>query len=73
MAKEEKEEPGDLEAPVMRPIVWLGKSRRNIEEFLLDAGKLMGDELQLTQYGGMPKDAKPLRDRRRRHRDRPAA
>jgi phage-related protein len=61
LAKEEKEERGDLEAPVMRPIVWLGNSRKNLQEFPPDARKLMGDELQLMQYGGMPKDAKPFR------------
>jgi phage-related protein len=60
LAKEEKREPGDLEAPVMRPIVWLGNSRRNIQEFPPDVRKLMGDELQLMQHGGMPKDAKPF-------------
>ena len=61
MAKEEKEERGDFEAPAMRPIVWLGNSRRNIQEFPPDDRKLMGDELQLMQHGGMPKDAKPFR------------
>jgi phage-related protein len=58
LAKEEQEDP---EAPVMRPLVWLGNSRRNIREFPPDARRLMGDELQLLQYGGMPKDAKPFR------------
>ena len=54
-------EQGDLEAPVMRPVVWLGNSRRNIQDFPPDARRLMGGQLQLMQYGGMPKDAKPLR------------
>jgi len=55
---EEQEEP---EAPVMRPVVWLGNSRRNIQAFPPDARRIIGGELQLIQYGGMPKDAKPFR------------
>ena len=55
---EEEEEP---EAPVMRPVVWLGNSRRNIQAFPPDARRIIGGELQLMQYGGMPKDAKPFR------------
>jgi len=52
---------GDDETPVMRPLVWLGNSRRNIQEFPLEARKTIGDELQLIQFGGMPKDAKPFK------------
>ena len=58
MEEEEQEEP---EAPVMRPVVWLGNSRRNIQAFPSDARRIIGGELQLMQYGGMPKDAKPFR------------
>jgi phage-related protein len=50
----------EFEAPVMRPIVWLGNSKRNIQAFPTEAQKLIGDELQLMQFGGMPKDAKPF-------------
>ncbi len=46
------------EPSVLRPVVWLGDSRRNIQAFPLGARKLVGDELQLVQFGGMPKDAK---------------
>src|SRR5438552_11126099 len=46
---------------LIRPLVWLGDSRRNIQAFPLGAKKLMGDELQLVQFGGMPKDAKPFK------------
>jgi phage-related protein len=56
-----KEEPEDLEAPVMRPIAWLGNSRKNLQAFPPDARRLMGGQLQLMQYGGMPKDAKPFK------------
>ena len=45
----------------MRRIVWLGDSRRNIQAFPTGAQKLIGDELQLVQFGGMPKDAKPFK------------
>ena len=58
MEEEEQEEP---EAPVMRPVVWLGNSRRNIQAFPPDARRIIGGELQLMQYGGMPKDAKPFK------------
>jgi phage-related protein len=51
----------EFEAPVMRPVVWLGNSKRNIQAFPTDAQKLIGDELQLMQFGGMPKDAKPFK------------
>ena len=39
----------------------LGNSRRNIQAFPPDARRIIGGELQLMQYGGMPKDAKPFR------------
>jgi phage-related protein len=50
-----------LNPPMLRPIVWLGDSRRNLRDFPDGARKLLGDELQLIQFGGMPKDAKPFR------------
>lgn len=51
----------DAETPVLRPLVWLGNSRRNLRAFPDEAQKIIGDELQLIQYGGMPKDAKPFK------------
>src|SRR5712692_6887663 len=47
--------------PVSRPLVWLGNSKSNIRGFPDGAQKLIGDELQLLQFGGMPKDAKPFK------------
>jgi len=41
--------------------VWLGNSKRNIRDFPKGAQKLLGDELQLIQFGGIPKDAKPFK------------
>lgn len=46
---------------MLRPIVWLGNSKEKIRSFPEGAQKLLGDELQLVQFGGMPKDAKPLK------------
>ena len=50
-----------LKPPVLRPVVWLGNSKKNIRDFPKGAQKLLGDELQLIQFGGMPKDAKPFK------------
>jgi phage-related protein len=50
-----------LKPPVLRPVVWLGNSKRKIQDFPPGAQKLLGDELQLIQFGGMPKDAKPFK------------
>ena len=50
-----------LERPVLRALVWLGDSKRNLQCFPKGAQKLLGDELQLIQFGGRPKDAKPFK------------
>jgi len=55
------EQAGEGETPVLRALVWMGNARRNIQAFPEDVRKLMGDELQLIQFGGMPKDAKPFK------------
>jgi phage-related protein len=47
--------------PVLRPVVWLGNSKKNLRDFPDGAQKLLGDELQLIQFGGMPRDAKPFK------------
>jgi len=51
----------NLRTPALRPVVWLGSSKKNIRDFPKDAQKLLGDELQLIQFGGMPKDVKPFK------------
>ena len=48
--------------PVLRPVVWMGSSKKDIRDFPDSAQKLLGDELQLVQFGGMPKDVKPFKD-----------
>jgi phage-related protein len=47
--------------PVLRRVVWLGNAKKNLKNFPEGAQKLLGDELQLIQFGGMPKDAKPFK------------
>jgi phage-related protein len=51
----------ERETPVLRPLIWVGNSKRNIKAFPRGAQKIVGDELQLIQFGGMPKDAKPFK------------
>lgn len=51
----------DFDTPVIRPVVWMGNSKKNIMAFPKEVQKLIGDELQLIQFGGMPKDAKPFK------------
>jgi phage-related protein len=50
-----------LKPPVLRPLVWLGNARKDLKGFPKGAQKLLGDELQLIQFGGTPKDAKPFK------------
>ena len=57
----DEDEAEELETPVLRPLVWLGTSLRNLRAFPEEAKKSIGDELQLIQFGGMPKDAKPFK------------
>jgi phage-related protein len=56
-----KDDGDEQETPVLRPLVWMGNSKRNIQGFPKGAQKIVGDELQLIQFGGMPKDAKPFK------------
>ena len=51
----------DIEMPMLRAVVWMGNAKKNLREFPEGARKLIGDELQLLQFGGMPKDAKPFK------------
>jgi phage-related protein len=50
-----------FEPPILRAVVWLGDSKSQLQAFPKGAQKLIGDELQLMQFGGMPKDAKPFK------------
>jgi len=51
----------DIEVPVLRRLVWMGNSKRSIQAFPRGAQKIIGDELQLIQFGGMPKDARSFK------------
>lgn len=51
----------EFETPVLRPLIWMGNARRTVQAFPKEAQKLIGDELQLIQFGGMPKDVKPFK------------
>lgn len=57
----DEDESDELETQVLRPLVWLGNSLRNLRAFPAEAKKIIGDELQLIQFGGMPRDAKPFK------------
>ena len=46
---------------MLRAVVWMGNAKKNLRGFPESARKLIGDELQLLQFGGMPKDAKPFK------------
>ena len=46
---------------VMRPLVWLGDSKKKIRAFPSGAQKEIGDQLQFVQFGRIPKDAKPFK------------
>lgn len=51
----------NLQPLALRAVIWLGNSKENLRNFPKDAQKLFGDELQLIQFGGMPKNAKPFK------------
>jgi phage-related protein len=51
----------EQETLLLRPLIWLGNSKRNLQAFPKGAQKIIGDELQLIQFGGMPKDVKPFK------------
>ena len=46
---------------MLRPLGWMGNAKRNIRTFPQGAQKLIGDELQLLQFGGMPRNVKPFK------------
>lgn len=50
-----------LKTPVVRPVRWMGNSKKNLMKFPPEVMKIIGDELQYMQFGGMPKDAKPFK------------
>ncbi len=51
----------NFETPIIRHLRWLANSKKNLLEFPREAQKIIGDELQIIQFGGMPKDSKPFK------------
>ncbi len=45
----------------LRPLVWMGDSRKNIREFPEDVRASVGYALQLVQAGETPLEAKPFK------------
>lgn len=46
--------------PALKPVVWIGSSRRDIQDFPEPVQKKVGDALRQAQYGLKPHSAKPL-------------
>ncbi|MEH1907247.1 MAG: type II toxin-antitoxin system RelE/ParE family toxin [Nostoc sp.] len=51
----------DIPEVPLRPLVWMGNSRKNIREFPSEVQKAVGYALQLVQAGETPLDAKPFK------------
>lgn len=50
-----------MDIPILRLVIWLGDAKSKVRQFPEPARKLIGDELQLIQFGGTPRDTKPFR------------
>jgi phage-related protein len=51
----------DFKLLPIRPVVWIGTSKKNLQDFPKDVQKLIGDELQLIQFGAIPTNTKPFK------------
>jgi phage-related protein len=51
----------DIPEMPLRPLVWMGDSRKNIRAFPEEVQKAVGYALQLVQSGETPLDAKPFK------------
>ncbi|PLZ95997.1 hypothetical protein CEN50_20265 [Fischerella thermalis CCMEE 5268] len=51
----------DIPEIPLRPLVWMGDSRKNIREFPEEVRTSVGYALQLVQAGETPLDAKPFK------------
>ena len=49
-----------MRQPGMKPIVWVGASRKDLKDFPEAVQKEVGDALQQTQRGLRPRSARPL-------------
>ncbi len=50
----------ETKAPGLKPIVWMGSSKRDLREFPEDVKDVMGLALLVAQYGGKNEAAKVL-------------
>ena len=50
-----------MDVPILRGVVWMGDAKSSLRAFPEGARKLIGDELQLIQFGGMPRDTKSFK------------
>ena len=48
--------------PKLRPIVWLGNTKKNLLAFPKEVTQKIGYKLQLIQSGNIPTDTKPFKD-----------
>jgi phage-related protein len=46
---------------ILKPLIWLGDSLKNLKEFPDAVQKDIGDALQVVQWGAMPGNTKPLK------------
>jgi phage-related protein len=51
----------DITKVPLRPLVWMGDSRKNIRSFPDEVRVAVGYALQLVQAGETPQEAKPLK------------
>ena len=52
---------GMIDEPALKPIVWIGSSRRDLREFPDPVRDHVGYALYVAQRGGKHRDAKPLK------------
>ena len=46
--------------PDLKPVAWVGSSKKDLKDFAEDVQDSMGDAIQEVQYGRKPISAKPL-------------
>ena len=51
----------DIPEVPLRPLIWMGNTRKNIREFPSEVQKAVGYALQLVQAGETPIEAKPFK------------
>lgn len=50
-----------IDPPIVKPVIWVGSSRRDFREFPAEVKARMGYALFVAQQGGIHRDAKPLK------------